>query len=62
MSLWRARSYLTDKHGEGRVAAHPLLTPAMICIDGLAAVVRGELAPVHVGSEECDMSGESVCG
>lgn len=52
-----ARAYLADKFCETKVATHPLLTPAMICIDGMAAVVRGDLAFIHADTVLCDMSG-----
>ena len=54
-----ARQYLLRKHIDQRLSRHPLYTPAMTCIEGVAAVVRGDLLPMHKNKEAYDMSGDS---
>jgi hypothetical protein len=39
----QALDYLVERHGAS-VLQHPLYTPTMLCVEGVAAIIRGEIS------------------
>ena len=58
MTYTTAREYICEKYRNIEIDDHPLYTPGMICIEGVAAVVRGDLLPIHTDKEKFDMTGK----
>ena len=54
MTSFEAKLYLQKKHGDA-IEKHPLWNAIMVCIEGIAAIVRGEINHTHGKSVTVDI-------